>query len=280
MQKSILFIFCLWCLCLAGCSTSQQASVARVQNEIHKIKKAQGFQERRISTSTFTLFALVHPARNSADTLHVYIEGDGLAWIQRNKPSSNPTPTQATALDLASHDPSIANGSASVLYLARPCQYVQGTAAKLCHPKYWTAQRFAPEVITALSEAIDAIKQEVNAQKIVVVGYSGGGPCAALVAAQRSDVTFLGSVAGNLDTEGWTTWHKVSPLQGSLKPMDYVHDLRHIPQRHLSSYDDAIVPPIIGENFCNALYRPEYCEQVSGIEHGGPWHSVWNYTYK
>ncbi len=280
MQKRVLPILLLCSLYVAGCAISQQPSTARVQNEIHKAQHVLGFQERRIVTDSFTLYGLLHPARHEADTLHVYIEGDGLAWISRYKASRNPTPTKATALHLASHDPSLAKGSASVLYLARPCQYVQDAAAQHCQPKYWTAQRFAPEVITALSQAIDSIKAEVQAQHIVLVGYSGGGPSAALVAAQRQDVVFLGSVAGNLDIESWTTWHKVSPLQGSLNPMDYVQQVRHIPQRHMSSHDDAIVPPIISQNFCNALNKPTYCEQVHGIEHGGPWHTVWNYTYK
>ncbi len=281
MQKIVSSLLFLLCLTMAACTASQQSrGVSYVQSQAQNMQSFQGFEEEHIQTSTFTLYALVHKASHEADTVHVYIEGDGLAWVSRYKVSQNPTPTEDTTLNLAAHDPSITQGTASVAYLARPCQYVQGTAAKLCQPKYWTTARFAPEVITALSEAIDTIKAQVHAKYVVLVGYSGGGPSAALVAAQRQDVIFLGSVAGNLDVHGWTQWHKVSPLKDSLSPMQELDNLRSIPQRHMSSYDDAIVPPSIGQNYCKALYKPEYCEHIYDMEHSDPWHKVWNYSYK
>ncbi len=281
MQKNITYILlAILSFFTTACTLSQTSDTASVYRELEQAQSKQNFQKRHISTSSFTLYGLLHAAPKASDTLNVYIEGDGRAWITRYKISANPTPTEATAFHLASHDPSLSSGEASVLYLARPCQYVQGDAAKQCDQKYWTSSRFAPEVIIALSEAIDSIKAEVQAKHVVLIGYSGGGVCAALVAAQRDDVTFLGSVAANLDTESWTRWHKVSPLYGSLNPMQKVKKLRHIPQRHLTSHDDVIVPPSISQNFCNALYKPEYCEQVSGVEHGGAWYTVWNYTYQ
>ncbi len=268
-MSALLGIVSLFCF---SCSNQ----MASVRQDIKIAQVQQGFQERRLHTSTFSLYALLRPARNVSDTIHVYIEGDGLAWVSRWRPSKDPTPTKSTTLDLAKHDPS----NHAVLYLSRPCQYKPATTKDLCSQKYWTSHRFAPEVIEALGEAIDSIKAEVQAKHVVLIGYSGGGAAAALVASQRSDVIFLGSAAGNLDIHGWTSWHKISPLKGSQDPMLVVDSLRHIPQRHVSSYDDSIVPPPISKNFCNALQRPEYCQQVSGISHGGDWYSLWNYTYK
>ncbi len=268
--------FCvLGLLCITGCSQVQTVSGARamVYKDIQQAKQYQNFREEILHTSRFTLFSLLRPARNNNKALHVYIEGDGLAWIHRHKPSTDPTPTKTTAFDLAKHDPS----DAAVLYLARPCQYVQ--SASLCTEKYWTSHRFAPEVIDALDSAIEQIKEKTQAQKIVLIGYSGGGAAATLLAAKRKDIVFLGSAAGNMDIDTWTTWHKVSPLSGSQNPRHKVKTIANLPQRHVMSYADNIVPPVVNKAFCADLQKPEYCVRISGMEHQGDWHTVWDYVY-
>ncbi len=272
--SALLGILSLFCF---SCTLHRQTdSTDTVRQNIETAQSKQGFIERRIYTNTFSLYALLRPAHAIAHTIHVYIEGDGLAWLTRHRPSKDPTPTKSTTLDLAKHDPS----NNAVLYLARPCQYMSSDVMGLCSKKYWTSHRLAPEVIQALNEAIDQIKAEVQAKHVVLIGYSGGGAAAALVASHRSDVIFLGSAAGNLDIHGWTSWHKVSKLTGSQDPMRITHAIQHIPQRHVSSYDDSIVPPQISENFCNAQQKMEYCQQISGMSHGGDWYTMWNYSYK
>ena len=138
----------------------------------------------------------------------VRIEGDGLAWLSRSQVSADPTPMQPVALELAMRQP---GGAAA--YLARPCQYVQGPDARNCATAWWTDRRFAPEVVTASSLAIDQLKLRFSAQRLVLVGYSGGGAIAALVAAQRHDVALLVTVAGNLDTQAWTALNRITPLR-------------------------------------------------------------------
>ncbi len=272
-------LFLLLCLftALAACAKSDYGAVF-VNQKLSEAQSTYGFTQQNIPTTTFTLYGLLRPAQPQSaqsDTLHVYIEGDGQAWLSRYEPSSDPTPTQDTTLDLAKRDPS----SASILYLARPCQYVQNSQ---CNMKYWTSHRFAPEVITATNEAINTIKAQVGAKKIVLVGYSGGGAVAALAAAQRknlNDVTFLGSIAGNLDIKTWVDWHKISPLKGSLNPVEVATQLTHIPQRHVTSNNDSIIPPQTNINFCKALQNPQYCTTVNDIEHDGPWERIWSYNY-
>ncbi len=279
MKKNVFYLsnglFSLILFLVSACTTVSP-DTSFVQGEIRKTQTALGFKEENIPTSTFTLFSLLRPASSESGTLHVYIEGDGLAWITRNRPSNNPTPTQATALYVAQKDPSVG----AVLYLARPCQYVSEEHRKMCTRKYWMGSRFAPEVITATNEAIDHVKAATKAQSVVLVGYSGGAAVASLVAARRNDVSFLGSFAGNLDVDAWTNWHKVTPLKGSLKPMNVLPRIAKIPQRHIFSQDDKIIPPEVNTNFCNSLAKPEYCQRITGIGHGGDWAGVWNYNYK
>ncbi len=275
MRKFIFSLLLVQSMFGVACMSTTAELRHKLHQDIHQAIQEQGFEKKVIATSTFSLYALLRPAPQESDTLHVYIEGDGLAWVTRARPSTDPTPTQATTLDLARHDPS----QNAVLYLARPCQYVSSQKRNLCEEKYWTSHRLAPEVITASNEAIDTIKQQVGAKHIVLVGYSGGGGVAALVAAQRQDVVFFGSIAGLLNINVMQNYHKVSPLVGSLNPQDSAYTLRYIPQRHMSSPQDAIIPPMVSENFCKALQKPEYCVQAPNMTHDAPWYTVWNYSY-
>lgn len=100
----------------------------------------------------------------------VYIEDDGLAWISASTPSQDPTALNPMGLTLALRDP-----SDPVVYLARACQFVAGHDKRGCQQKYWTNQRFAPEVITASLNAIEQLKQRYGAVRLVLIGYSGGG---------------------------------------------------------------------------------------------------------
>ena len=86
-------------------------------------------------------------------------------------------------------------------------------------------------------------------------------------------MAFLGTVAGNLDTEAWADLQGVSPLTGSLNLKAVAPSLQHLPQRHLSSRTDAVMPPEISEGFCRAVNQPESCVVILGVPHGGPWSS-------
>ena len=112
-----------------------------------------------------------------------------------------------------------------------------------------------------------------------MVGFSDGGGAAALLAAMRQDVAFLGTVAGNLDIDAWADLQGVSQLAESLNPMAVAPSLQHLPQRHLSSRTDATMPPEISAKFCRAVNQPESCVVISGVPHGGPWQRYWDYNY-
>jgi len=123
--------------------------------------------------------------------------------------------------------------------LARPCQFTGGSNAKGCDRAYWTNKRFSVEVITASDIAVDNLKLRFGAEKLQFVGYSGGGAVAALLAARRTDVIRLITIAGNLDHNIWTAQHQVTPLTGSLNPSDYWRQLKDIPQTHfIGQYDN------------------------------------------
>lgn len=234
---------------------------------IRQLITARGWTETSITTPTFNLHAF-HPAHiDPTDTLYIYIEGDGRAWVSRNRASSDPTPSNPLAFELAY------NSREPAVYLARPCQYTAGNDPLCGDKKWWTSYRFAPEVISATNQAVDKIKQMYNANQVVLVGYSGGGAVAALTAAKRDDIAELITIAGNLDTEAWTNLHKVSALTGSLNPADQWHALQNIPQRHFVGSNDEIVPPSIAHSYA-AHFPPDKRPKIitmDGYDHACCW---------
>ncbi len=183
-----------------------------------------------IQTSYFPIYTNAESLIIS-DPLTIVIEGDGNAWTSRYRHSKNPTPKNAVGLDIAYQLKGI--------YVARPCQYLQTPE---CHPLYWTSGRFHEKVIASVNEAVNTIKEQYNAKRLKLVGYSGGGVVAGLVAARRDDVVEWVTVASPIDMEAWIAHHHVSPLKSSLSLTDVQEILQQIPQTHYVGAQDTIVP--------------------------------------
>ncbi len=262
----------LGCLLLAvtGCvvlSPEQRRENAR------QLAATAGWQEIRLPTDAFVLAGFVpQPVGRNNKTLTIYIEGDGLAWLNGSTISPDPTPIHPIALQLA-----LRQAQGAVAYLARPCQYVGNEERRGCSRRYWTDRRFAPEVIKAANQAIDLLKERFGAQQLVLVGYSGGGAVAALAAARRHDVALLVTVAGNLDHQQWTKQHQASPLTGSLNPADAWHDLQGVPQLHFVGGRDTVVGRGVAEAFA-ARFPPDRRPEIRLLpdaDHVAGWVEQW-----
>jgi dienelactone hydrolase len=219
----------------------------------------------------FDLVAYLPDRPQAGDHLTLYIEGDGFAWISTSQPSPDPTPRNPIGLKMA-----LAHPKDNAAYLARPCQYVD-TRATHCPQRYWTQQRFAPEVVAALGKAADELKARFHARRLTLVGYSGGGAIAALLAARRNDVDGLITVAGNLDHRAWTRHHGIAPLTGSLNPADMQEALAGIPQVHFVGSEDRVVPPGITEAFASRFPASGVIRVrlVPGFDHHCCWAENW-----
>jgi hypothetical protein len=227
----------------------------------------QGWQGLVINGEQFDLLAFLPPEQPPQSLLSIYIEGDGLAWKSRSEASDNPTPVNALALSLALQHP-------GAVYLSRPCQSLTGP---LCQAGLWTSGRFSEPVIAASNRAIDRLKARYRADTLQLIGYSGGGAVAALVAARRDDVSRLITVAGNLDHRRWTELHRVSALAQSLNPADFRRSLESLNQLHLVGELDNNMPPQLAQDFA-AGFSPAAeitVRIVPGFDHHCCWRQQW-----
>lgn len=218
----------------------------------------------------FTTYERVHQKGKPAT---VYIEGDGVAWVSKKRPSLDPTPRNPVALHLASRDM-----SPNVIYLARPCQFSGMTAEEApCDTKHWTGERFSPEVIASMNAALENIKKKYDIPAFNLVGFSGGGAVAALLAAEREDVASLRTVAGNLDHEALNRMHGVSPMPRSLNAADVASQIAHIPQHHFIGEWDEVITPAVYDSF-RAAAGPSTCmrsSMVREVDHETGWVNIW-----
>ncbi len=207
---------------------------------------------------------------DGATRVHVYIEGDGHAWRTRTQPSRDPTPRRPVALELALADP-----SAAVVYLGRPCQYATAAELERCDAAFWTSRRYSALVVEAYAALLDALAAQSPRARFGLVGFSGGAAIAALLAARRDDIDWLVTVAGNLDTEAWAAHHAVAALDGSLNPAAGAHGLRDLAQVHLFGADDRVVPRATAERFIARAGATDAVREIEDFDHGCCWAGAW-----
>lgn len=251
-------------LLLVGCISANPHSAAQ------KIASESGMTSKKFDTYPFPIIGW-HRITPPVHSLRIYIEGDGFAWKSRTTPSDNPTPRNPTGLKLAAADT-----QANVLYLARPCQFIGPPLPANCHFNIWTQDRFSPAVIDAMNEALSQMVARYPGVKLDLVGYSGGGNIAALLAERRDDVRSLRTVAGNLDVAYVNALHQVTPMPAAESAIDRASALRALPQIHYSGEADTTVPSAVARRFQQAVGgRCVQTEVVSGMGHGSDWAAVW-----
>ena len=248
-------------LLAAGCVTSPPASLDREA-------KAFGFVSRTLDGTKFKHRVYLNRSAGAAGgRLHVYLDGDGTPWLGRGRPAADPTPRKPLALRLMALDP------APSVYLGRPC-YLGLNRSANCHPWHWTHGRYGEPVVASLTAALRRLLEEGIASDLVLIGYSGGGALAMLLAERLPRVSAVVTLAGNLDVVRWAQLHGYSPLRGSLNPAERAPLPHRIRQWHWMGERDRNVPP--------ASVRPVLAggastrvEVLPDIDHRCCWEEVW-----
>jgi predicted esterase len=247
----------------------------KVNHTAENIAQSNNFKKQLIQTYPFTLTSFQKFSNQTINpAITIYIEGDGRTWITRSKLSNNPTPKNPLALKLA-----VLDNSANVTYLARPCQYTPSDLNPACNPLIWSDQRFSETVIQSMNEAVEILKKSSKSKQIHLVGFSGGGAIAILIAARRNDIASLRTVAGDIDPVALSHYHHTSPLTGSLNPSAVAHKLIHLPQQHFSGEKDKTVPPFIAEAFVARMQKlGSHCASqtiIKDVTHHAGWEAIW-----
>lgn len=257
----------LLALLASGCSLQNRQSLGP------DLAATAGWKWEVLNSGQFDLAIAASP-RRAGNILTVYIEGDGLAYLSRTEPAMDPTPTDPVALRLALRHP----GNGPVVYLARPCQYVLPVRPRNCKDAYWTSARYAPEVLESADAALNQLSVRAGAgTHLVLVGYSGGGAIAALLAERRTDVVGLVTVAANLDLDRWAESLGLTPLAASLNPSADAARLSSMPQVHFIGVQDKVVESSVLKSFLTHLpaNAPVRTIEVEGQSHSCCWAKAW-----
>lgn len=242
---------------VAGCATPAQVA--------DSIAREHGFTRTVLHGDPFD--HLAYARLGAGDTLHVYLENDGVPWLNRNVVALDPTPRRAVMLELMTLD------AAPVLYLGRPCYFGQ-THPPSCGPAVWTSERYSPAVVDSLASALRAYLRRVPFATVALFGHSGGGALAVLLAQHVPETVAVVTLAGNLDLAGWTAYHGYSPLKGSIDPALQGPLNPRILQWHYTGGRDNNVPARLIQAYARSRSGVRTSE-MSDFDHACCWSRAW-----
>ena len=248
------------CAYLAGCAAQSPAAV------VDRKAVELGFARELLQTEHFRHVIYRRAPATDTETLHIYIEGDGLPFIDRNVVTRDPTPATPVMLELMSMDP------VASVYLGRPCYF--GLAGEPpCHPYFWTNGRYAEEVVASVAEAIRQLDAEYGeARNLRLFGHSGGGSLALLAGIRIDEVNTIVTIGANLDIDAWAEHHNYTPLEGSLNPVD-LQTRSGVRVVHLAGADDEVAPPALVLGAGEAMSHE--VRVVPGVGHSCCWAETW-----
>jgi predicted esterase len=230
-------------LLIIGCSTASSSFADKALQS--------GFQTHYLQGLSYRHTFYKNGYTNNKGILNVYLGGDGTPWFKGRYITKDPTPLKPVMLDLMTIDktPSI--------YLGRPCYHQRKMPAN-CDNSLWTNKRYSPKVVNSMTAALTQYIKQHNITNIRLFGFSGGGALAMLMAPQITQVTQVVTLAGNLDTDAWTSYHGYTPLIGSLNPATSSPLSSHIQQLHLVGDKDKNIPI----NIIKASLERQYTAKV------------------
>jgi len=219
------------------------------------------------------------PGTGRPARLTIYLDGDGRPFVSPTRVARDPTGQDALTLALVAANPGPA------VYLARPCyngMSYHGTSdngishqamSLYCDPRLWTTARYGETVVSAMTSAIETLMARNQPLETVLIGYSGGGVLAVLIAERLQGIDAVVTIAANLDLAAWTELHGYSPLSASLDPAR-LPGYRPVPQLHYAGSIDHNVPPALQLRFAERMPTAEF-RTIEGFDHRCCWAASW-----
>lgn len=273
MTKNLFSKFALCGLLLAALAPVACQSIDSELNEVtaEHIARPAFMVERKLSAGgmEFQLWERMH---QRGEPVNTYIEGDGHTKARNAVMSGDPSPGNPVALNLASRDK-----SENLLYISRPCQYMAQPDEKACSSKLWGERRYSPEVLNAYNEALDEVKKRYELTDINLIGYDGGANIAVALAASRSDVVSLRTVAGILNPTMVYAQTKEPLDSDSILAPDIASKIATVPQHHFIGAGDTYVQSGVYHTFRQAMGDSECVHYtfVPDADHEAGWVEKW-----
>ena len=183
-----------------------------------------------VSSDNFKHLWVANAYVDSDVSFVVFIEGDGQPWLRPDRIAFEPTPEEPLLLSwfLSVDFPAV--------YLGRPCYFA--LQDDQCSAYWYTHGRYSERVVSSL---VQVLKKHVTNRNIILVGHSGGGTLAMLMAEKLPNVEAVVTIAANLQVNKWAEYHNYSKLQGSLDPNLRKPLPAYIQQLHLYSPFDEVI---------------------------------------
>jgi dienelactone hydrolase len=171
-----------------------------------------GYSVSTVQGTGFAHAVVVPAGQNSAPTLWVFLEGDGQPWVDGGRRiAPDPSPKIPMAFDL------FKASSVPRAYLGRPCYFSHANDAG-CDPALWTSARYGKAAVASVAAALETLIRDHATRRVILLGYSGGGAIAYLVAPRIPEVSAVITICGNLDIDAWTRTHRYLRLSQSDNP--------------------------------------------------------------
>jgi Lipase (class 3) len=176
------------------------------------------------------------------------------------------------------------------IYVGRPCYLALADSSRTCDAYWWTFGRYSDDVVASLAQAVviqmrarypsDHPSYPSPDKKLTLIGHSGGGALAVLMAPHLAQTHAVVTLAGNLDTDAWSGYHHYLPLTGSLNPAAQPPLSTAIAQWHFAAAKDDTIPLPVIRQFCarqvqHAPDRKLTCDTVAGTTHLAGWQDWW-----
>lgn len=269
MKKFLLLLFLL-----SSCSKIPDIKLfgtPDISKRIETLKKLnQGaFKERFYTTPYFEIYSL-NKIKSSSGKVVVYIEGDGVSWVDRFTISSNPTPINPLAFKISKVDK-----NKNVVYLARPCQYI--TTINCDNNEIWSFAQYSEPVLSSYKFIIDNYLRGYD--EINIVGYSGGAGIAMYLASiNNPKIKSIKTVAGNINHNRLTRLRNISSLDKSVNFFEIENKAKNVPQIHYFGNEDFTVPKALFLNYKNnKKNRNNKCIKIQQVNatHNLGWIDFW-----
>ncbi|MSR13684.1 MAG: alpha/beta hydrolase [Gammaproteobacteria bacterium] len=252
-------ILAIAALVSVGCSTPAERFAERAME--------QGLVRREIEGLGFQHAVFSRPTVAVSGELHVYLDGDGTPWLGPGQIAPDPSSRSPLVLALMARD------AAPSVLVGRPCYY-RTIPDPACTAALWTSHRYSEAVVASMTSVVARLLVEHPETRVTLIGYSGGGALAVLLAQRLRRTHAVITVGANLDTAAWTTLHRYTPLTGSLNPSEQPPLSGGIVQTHYFGAEDSDVPAASAARFFSRQKRVQP-EVLAGFDHHCCWAERW-----